>query len=113
MRTANVLFLAATILVIDCGAALAQGGPPSETVAVGAQYGTTHVYVAPAEFDRFVASFVATFGGKTSPLGVFQVTPTPSKTKSQLMLTPVGTVSVFGFVTPIPIRSAPSGPAIS
>jgi hypothetical protein len=34
--------------------------------------------------------------------GVFTVTPTPSKTISQLVLTPVGTISVFGFETPIP-----------
>jgi hypothetical protein len=30
------------------------------------------------------------------------VTPTPSKTTSQLLQTPVGTVSLFGFTTPIP-----------
>ncbi len=67
----------------------------------------------PAEqFDRFVASFVATFGGTTSKQGVFQVTPTPSQTMSQLVLTPVGTVSVFGFKTPIPAPSGRSAPAI-
>lgn len=70
--------------------------------AVGPQYDTTHVYVAPEDFDRFVTSFTATFGGTTSKQGVFQVTPTPSKTMSQLVLTPVGTISVFGFKTPIP-----------
>jgi hypothetical protein len=31
-------------------------------VAVGPQY-TTHVYVAPGDFDRFVASLIATFSG--------------------------------------------------
>ena len=71
-------------------------------VAVGPQYDTTHVYVAPEDFDRFVTSLVATFGGTTSKQGVFQVTPTPSQTISQLVLTPVGTVSVFGFKTPSP-----------
>lgn len=70
--------------------------------AVGPQYDTTHVYVAPEDFDRFVASLVATFGGTTSKKGVFTVTPTPSQTMSQLVLTPVGTLSVFGFKTPIP-----------
>src|SRR5882762_3494764 len=74
----------------------------SSEVAVGPQYDTTHIYVAPTEFDRFVASLVATFGGTTSKKGVFTVTPTPSKTMSQLVLTPVGTFSVFGFETPIP-----------
>src|ERR1700738_2333661 len=71
-------------------------------VAVGPQYDTTHVYVAPQNFNRFVASLLATFGGTTSKQGVFTVTPTPSSTMSQLVLTPVGTVSVFGFKTPIP-----------
>src|SRR5262245_14229398 len=71
-------------------------------VAVGAQYDTTHVYVSPDDFDRFVASLVATFGGTTSKQGVFTVTPTPSSTMSQLVLTPAGTVSVFGFKTPVP-----------
>jgi hypothetical protein len=71
-------------------------------VAVGPQYDTTHVYVPAAEFDRFVSSLLATFGGTASKQGVFTVTPTPSKTMSQLVLTPVGTLSVFGFKTPIP-----------
>jgi predicted enzyme related to lactoylglutathione lyase len=74
----------------------------SPNVAVGPQYDTTHVYVAPEDFDRFVTSLVATFGGTTSKQGVFTVTPTPSSTMSQLVLTPAGTVSVFGFKTPIP-----------
>jgi hypothetical protein len=71
-------------------------------VAVSPQYDTTHVYVAPQDFDRFVASLIATFGGTTTKQGVFTVTPTPSSTMSQLVLTPVGSVSVFGFKTPIP-----------
>lgn len=70
--------------------------------AVAPQYDTTHVYVSPEDFDRFVASLVATFGGTTSKQGVFTVTPTPSSTMSQLVLTPVGTMSVFGFKTPVP-----------
>jgi predicted enzyme related to lactoylglutathione lyase len=71
-------------------------------VAVGPQYDTTHVYVAPQDFDHFVASLIATFGGTTTKQGVFTVTPTPSSTMSQLVLTPAGTVSVFGFKTPVP-----------
>lgn len=78
------------------------GNAQNDSFAVGPQYDTTHVYVAPEEFDRFVASFTATFGGTTSKQGVFQVTPTPSQTMSQLALTPSGTISVFGFKTPIP-----------
>ncbi|RQS68219.1 glyoxalase [Burkholderia sp. Bp8963] len=72
------------------------------SVAVGPQYDTTHVYVAPEDFDRFTDSFVATFGGSKSKQGVFQVTPTPSQTMSQLVFTPSGTISVFGFKTPVP-----------
>jgi predicted enzyme related to lactoylglutathione lyase len=71
-------------------------------VAVGAQYDTAHVYVTPENFDRFVTSLIATFGGTTTKLGVFTVTPTASSTMSQLVLTPVGTISVFGFKTPVP-----------
>jgi predicted enzyme related to lactoylglutathione lyase len=71
-------------------------------VAVAPEYDSTHVYVAPEDFDRFVASLVATFGGTTSRQGVFQITPTPSQTMSQVALTPVGIVSVFGFKTPVP-----------
>jgi len=71
-------------------------------VAVAPQYDSTHVYVAPEDFDRFVASLIATFGGTTTKQGVFTVTPTASSTISQLVLTPVGTLSVFGFKTPIP-----------
>jgi hypothetical protein len=74
----------------------------ADYVAVGPQYDTTHVYVAPEDFTRFVASVTGTFGGTTSKQGVFTVTPTPSQTMSQLVLTPVGTLSVFGFKTPIP-----------
>ena len=82
--------------------AFAETAKATSNVAVGAQFDTTHVYVAPGEFDTFVASLVATFGGTTSKKGVFTVTPTPSKTMSQLVLTPVGSISVFGFETPIP-----------
>jgi predicted enzyme related to lactoylglutathione lyase len=69
---------------------------------VAPQYDTTHVYVSPEDFDRFVASLLATFGGTTTKQGVFTVTPTPSSTMSQLVLTPAGTLSVFGFKTPVP-----------
>lgn len=71
-------------------------------VGVGAQYDTTHVYVPAAEHEAFVSSFVATFGGKPSKRLVFTVTPTPSSTQGQYVWTPVGTLSTFGFLTPIP-----------
>jgi hypothetical protein len=84
--------------------AFAQSAQAAESisVAVGPQYDTTHVYVAPEDFNRFVESLIATFGGTTTKQGVFTVTPTPSSTMSQLVLTPVGSISVFGFKTPIP-----------
>src|SRR5882724_3728543 len=84
--------------------AFSQSAQTAETVsvAVGPQYDTTHVYVPSADFDRFVASILQTFGGKTAQAGVLTVTPTPSSTRIQLVLTPVGTLSVFGFKTPIP-----------
>jgi hypothetical protein len=100
------------IVVLVAGSALsswqhsspvaAQAIATTPNVAVGPQYDTTHVYVAPQDFDRFVASLIATFGGTTTKQGVFTVTPTPSSTMSQLVLTPVGSISVFGFKTPIP-----------
>jgi len=71
-------------------------------VGVGSQYDTTHVYVAPDDVDKFAASFTATFGGQSTKQVVATVTPTPSSTTSQLIQTPVGTVSLFGFKTPIP-----------
>lgn len=100
----RIAFLIATALVAAAPAAsplLARQAVTAD-YSVGPQYDTTHVYVPEAEFDAFVASFIATFGGRTSKQGEFQVTPTRSLTKSQLALTPVGTVSVFGFKTPIP-----------
>src|SRR5260370_12703281 len=76
-------------------------------VTVEPQYDTTHVYVAPEDFDRFVASLVATFGGTTSKRGVFTVTPTPISTMSQLVLTPLRTPSVFWVKTPVPYSFGP------
>src|ERR1700729_2684885 len=92
------------VSVLSTGFALSlfAAGGASPDFAVGPQYDTTHVYVAPQDFDRFVASLIATFGGTATKQGVFTVTPTPSGTMSQLVLTPVGTVSVFGFKTPVP-----------
>jgi len=100
--TALLVIAYACISLFSGAAAIGQTTTVTPDVAVGPQYDTTHVYVASTEFDRFVASVIATFGGSASKKGVFTVTPTASKTMSQLVLTPVGTFSVFGFVTPIP-----------
>lgn len=71
-------------------------------VAVGPQYDSTHVYVAPADLDAFVASFIATFGGHASRPIVSTVTPTTSTTQFQYIMSPVGTISTFAYSTPIP-----------
>jgi predicted enzyme related to lactoylglutathione lyase len=112
MRINKTIFGTCVALVLTLGLTLgslhirafAQSAQTAESVsvAVGPQYDTTHVYVAPEDFDRFVASLLATFGGTKTKQGVFTVTPTQSSTMSQLVLTPVGSVSVFGFKTPIP-----------
>jgi predicted enzyme related to lactoylglutathione lyase len=111
MRCNKIIVGTCVALVLTLGLAVgsphvafAQSAETTATVsvAVGPQYDTTHVYVAPEDFDRFVASLLATFGGTTTKEGVFTVTPTQSSTMSQLVLTPVGSVSVFGFRTPIP-----------
>jgi hypothetical protein len=100
MRRRIMLGVAALALTSGVNPALSASSTP--TVAVGPQYDTTHVYIAPAEVDQFVTSFLATFGGQSTKQVVATVTPTPSRTTSQLLQTPVGTVSVFGFKTPIP-----------
>ena len=74
----------------------------SITVAVGPQYDSTHVYVNPADLQSFVKSFTATFGGQASKPIVTNVLPVPSSTEFQSISTPVGTLSVFAFQTPIP-----------
>jgi hypothetical protein len=52
-------------------------------VAVGAQYDSTHVYVAPGDLDEFVKSVNATFGGQASKVSVTNVLPMPSSTQFQ------------------------------
>jgi predicted enzyme related to lactoylglutathione lyase len=109
VRTISSLILSAALSTFTAGGlfllpqapAVAQDAA-SQGFSVGPQYDTTHVYVAPEDFNRFVSSLQATFGGTATKQGVFTVTPTPSKTMSQLALTPAGSLSVFGFKTPIP-----------
>lgn len=100
MRLSSIL-LAATLSLGAVSAAPA-AAPVTPMVAVGPQYDTTHVYVASQDVDAFAAAFTATFGGKSTKQVVATVTPTPSSTTSQLLQTPAGTVSLFGFKTPIP-----------
>jgi predicted enzyme related to lactoylglutathione lyase len=93
------LSLAFTVLL---GLAGVPAYAASPQFGVGAQYDTTHVYVAPGDLDAFAKSFLATFGGTSTKQVTATVTPTPSSTTSQLLQTPSGTVSLFGFKTPIP-----------
>ena len=93
------LAIAVALVGLAQGAASAQ---PAAGIAVGPQYDSTHVYVAPDQMDRFVTSFIAVFGGKATPAGVTDVTPTPSSTSFRAVITPAGLLSVFAFQTPIP-----------
>src|SRR6266849_4456683 len=99
-----IRFLLLASLLSGASAAVAKDATrqSASQLGVGAQYDTTHVYVAPEDVDKFATSFLATFGGQSTKQVVATVTPTPSSTTSQLLQTPVGTVSVFGFKTPIP-----------
>lgn len=98
------MFSKLLLLALSLGAPLAPFAKEAAApmVAVGSQYDTTHVYVAPVDVDRFVESFLGTFGGQSTKQGIATVTPTPSSTSTQLLQTPVGTVSLFGFRTPVP-----------
>lgn len=89
-------------VILGMAASLSAQAATNPAVAVAAQYDTSHVYVAPSDVDSFVKSFVATFGGKSTPQVVVNVLPVPSSTTSQLVQTPVGSVSLFGFTTPVP-----------
>jgi predicted enzyme related to lactoylglutathione lyase len=100
----------ASLLVLGCLSlslslppfAFAEDAGSGTLYGIGPQYDSTHVYVAPDDIDKFVASFLATFGGQSTKQVVATVTPTPSSTISQILQTPAGIVSLFGFKTPIP-----------
>jgi hypothetical protein len=112
MRLNKILGATAFAILLTAGIAsqcllpiaFAQGAQAAATanVAVGPEYGTTHVYVEPKDFDQFVAALLATFGGSSSKPAIMTVTPTPSSTMWQAVRTPVGLFSVFGFQTPVP-----------
>ena len=104
MRVINALALATLLLAATGRTLIAQDKPAdaAPSVAVGPQYDTVHVYVAPGDLDRFSDSLIATFGGTKSQQAALTVTPTPSKTMWQAVFTPVGAFSVFDFTTPIP-----------
>jgi predicted enzyme related to lactoylglutathione lyase len=92
------LFLSMALAAVPVSAFAAT--PPD--FSVGPQYDTTHVYIAPQDVDASVRSFAATFEGQSTKQGIATVTPTPSSTSTQLVQSPSGAVSVFGFRTPVP-----------
>jgi len=105
MHIKSLVFSTALSLAMVPAAGLADttpAAPAIAAVAVAPQYDSTHVYVAPQDVDRFAESFLATFGGRSTPQTVSDVTPTPSSATVQLLQTPVGMVSLFGFRTPVP-----------
>jgi predicted enzyme related to lactoylglutathione lyase len=102
MRATRIC-VALAILAVVAGMVLAVNENASAaTLGVGPQYDTTHVYVAPEEFDHFTESLIATFGGTKTAGSVVNITPTASETMWRAVFTPVGAFSVFGFKTPIP-----------
>jgi predicted enzyme related to lactoylglutathione lyase len=94
--------LATGLALLQIAALSAKEAPTAQTIAVGAQYDTTHVYVDAKDYDAFVSSFTATFGGKPSPRITANVMPVPALTQAQYVWTPAGTLSTFAFSTPIP-----------
>src|SRR5271168_3240746 len=102
MKMVGLIVFFVTAASLDPGFVNARAASKPREFGVGAQYGTTHVYVAMEDMDRFSASFLATFGGSVSSPADVTVTPTPSVARWQALRTPVGLVSLFGFKTPIP-----------
>jgi hypothetical protein len=88
---------AAAAMMCACAGAATGAG-----IAVGPQYDSTHVYVAPADIEAFVKAFTATFGGKASAPSTVNVLPVPASTQFRYVWTSVGTLSTFAFLTPIP-----------
>jgi predicted enzyme related to lactoylglutathione lyase len=95
-------FLAAGVAALLGLSSSVRGSAQAASVAVGPQYDSTHVYVAPADLNAFVTSFTATFGGQVSKVAVMNVLPVQSSTEFQYVSTPVGGLSVFAFQTPVP-----------
>jgi hypothetical protein len=102
IKTAGLALLLVAAASLDPGFASARPAAKPQNFGVGAQYGTTHVYVAAEDIDRFSTSFLATFGGSATPPSDVTVTPTPSVAVWRALKTSVGLVSLFGFKTPIP-----------
>ncbi len=110
MRMALILISAALLAL----SSLARAAVATPNLAVGPQYVTTHVYVAPRDIDRFVESFVATFGGTATKKQLVNVTPTPSTTEWRAVSSPRRRPIRLRFHdAPIPGPSVPSAMAFS
>lgn len=98
----------AALLLAVAGCAEVQQHAPAAVqatpdVSVGAQYDTTHVYVDDAShYDALVNAWTATFGGHTSPRITANIMPVPANTQFQYVWSPVGNLSTFSFLTPVP-----------
>ena len=102
-RMRNFIAVCVVFLTLPMASQMATSkSQPMPSVAVGPQYDSTHVYVAPKDRAAFVRQFLGTFGGKSTKPVVATVTPSPSSTSSQMLQTPAGTISLFAFSTPIP-----------
>ena len=73
IKMIKVLVIAVIVLGNATGTLWAKDKSTTQTssVAVGPQYDSTHVYVAPADLDTFTSSLVATFGGTKSQPATF------------------------------------------
>jgi hypothetical protein len=99
-----IILVAAFLYPLAAYASDAKAMPAGRTpIAVGPEYGTTHVYVASSgDLDALVKSLLATFGGTPTQIFVSNITPVPASTQWQAVRTPVGLLSVFAFQTPVP-----------
>jgi hypothetical protein len=99
-----IILVAAFLYPLAAQASDAKAMPAGRTaIAVGPEYGTTHVYVASrSDLDALVKSLVATFGGRATKIFVSNITPVASSAQWQAVLTPEGLLSVFAFQTPVP-----------
>jgi len=109
LTAAAAALVAAGVVGAAAGPALAGSPAPAaskpaapQSLAVGTQYDFTHVYVQPGTANEFIKSWEATFGGAHTTPVTTDVTPTSSSTISILEHSPVGSLSVFDFKTPIP-----------
>jgi predicted enzyme related to lactoylglutathione lyase len=101
--TLVTMLLATLLLSLAASATGDQAAPANDSgVAVGPQYDTTHVYVAPGDLNALVDSFAATFGGQPSQQTVGNFLPVPSSAELRSILTPAGALSIFAFQTPVP-----------